>query len=46
MTQYSGSEQSQDLLMAINMSLEQEEGGEQQEEEDEMLERAKAMSLQ
>ena len=45
MTQYSGSEESQ-LLMAINMSLEQEEGGEQQEEEDEMLERAIAMSLQ
>merc|ERR1712106_673203 len=38
--EFVGSEQSQELLMAINMSLEQ------QEEEDEMLERAIAMSLQ
>merc|ERR1712106_1247867 len=44
--EFVGSEQSQELLMAINMSLEQEEEGEQQEEEDEMLERAIAMSLQ
>merc|ERR1712106_937925 len=38
--EFVGSEQSQELLLAMNMSLEQ------QEEEDEMLERAIAMSLQ